>query len=524
MPKRGRSAVGHSDKLIAEQYRLVACSSDTEPATVLAQGSKDARAFGSLHPNYIDSSLLDLSQDVLNAQNAHSSSVSPSYRDAEQRQKLASQECTSVLLRLFSGDQNKPPFGSEPSLPRPPWSRTPAPSPLTDKGLLVQDTASNSPSSSAHSTPQRKVLQPSNVDNQVVNTGLQSQLCNQARSLLVPASASGQHAVREPCQPLHSPASQLHACTHSTSPRHSFISHASPHHHEQQPGSDADVSGLFSDQSLPMHGMGSPIRSTSTAVIPMPSWVGSVSSHSPTPCHLQSPTPRHLQPFHLKGTDSFHRQLHLMGAPSSGSLTPYHSPQRAALTSSASSTVEPFSACVHTALFGDNRVHKSSQQTFSPGCEHADIRRAARAAAFQASSSPTQSQSGPQSPNRGPSDASNPPAHHSRAPAASTSSSATSVDSAKQPPAKEPACFGPQSACISFSPQLAYAAIVLLAASGVMGLAHSSAFILILLDGRAPDGTVLSSLLLVSPLSPIALAMCDVATAGVLSVLLQQCH
>ena len=126
MPKRGRSAVGHSDRLIAAQYRTGASNSDVESATILAQGGKDARAFGSLHPHHVDSSLLDLSQDMPNAPNTHSSSISPPYGEAQQRDKLVSQECTSVLLRLFSGDQNQPPpesLNSKRNMARSPWSR-----------------------------------------------------------------------------------------------------------------------------------------------------------------------------------------------------------------------------------------------------------------------------------------------------------------------------------------------------------------------------------------------------------------
>lgn len=169
----------------------------------------------------------------------------------------------------------------------------------------------------------------------------------------------------------------------------------------------------------------------------------------------------------------------------------------------ASSDVESCSACVRTALFGDNEEHKFAQQTFSPGSHHAVTSESAGQGTFEASNSLIQTQGSPKTPNGGPSNAS-----HARirrgtdtaAPAASTFSSATSADSTKQLPARDPACFGPQSAGISCSPQLAYTAIVLLAASGVMGLAHCSAFITMLMDGRPLKGSALSNILLVSPL------------------------
>lgn len=496
MPKRGRSAGGQSDRLSAVQSRLGACSSELEPATIFTQGPKDAPvAFGSLHPNHINSSLLDLSQDILNAQHTHASSVSPRYGDGLQREKLTPEECTSVLLRLFSmpGEQNTPPledFGSTPNMPKAPWSSNPATSPLSNKEFNAQDGGvnnNNSPSN-AHSSP-RNVLMPSNVDNQMGRAVLQAPVGKKTRSLLVAVGVPRQPLSRQPCQPLHSQSSQSCTYMRSVSPKPSHGAHLSSDRDFQQPGSDADVSGLFSDQSPPTHCMDSPIQSTSTAVIPMPSSVGSGCSHSPTPPQLHAPN--------MRGNASFHRQLPLsVCMPSTGS----HNPRRMTVTSSASSAVEPFSACVHTALFRDDRECRAPQQTISAPCTHGISRKSAHMVVSEASrASPAQTQ-GLGRHSVAPSEASDPFTHRStgsRARAASKAASVTSVDSAKKPPVRESSCFGPQSASISSSPRLAYASIVLLAISGVMGLAHCSAFIMILLDGRTPDGTVLTSLLLV---------------------------
>lgn len=499
MPKRGRTGVVQSDRIALVPSRVGGGGSDFAPATL---GPNDARAFGSVHPNHVDSSLLELSDEILKSQHTCGTFYSPSRGDSHRHETSHSNECTSVLLRLFSkpGKQNRVPddgYDSSAYVSTGPWSPKPTPLPLSSKHPGTPDKwLSTSPSYSIKSTPPRKVLGNSNIDNQMGRKSPQLSWVEKARSSRARGSSNALMPwARTPLQPLHSPSSQS-CSTLNKSSRHSLCR---PCRYVQQAGSHADVSGLFSDQSPGeriSQAIGSPVDSSSTAVVPLPS--GSLISLSPTPSRLHA--------LNSRAGASPQRPMHSFASMRSAHSSPkLYSPLNIAATSSIASRPEALAACVRSALLAEKCESCRTKQGTSAPCTCAASRRGG--AVLEADYSTAHSMGSPAGLSVSPSVNGTSPQYHQ---ISSTDQSCThtkgvdaplpSASMARRPPGRKRSFFGRQPVGVSSSPQLAYASIVLLAISGVLGLGHCSAFIMMVLDDRSPDSIVLTGLLLVQHL------------------------